>query len=121
MTIESLVPMAHVRSIRRSVEFYRKLGFAEANTHTPDGGSEPVWAWLTCGRAQLMLARAAEPVEPDRHAVLFYLYTPDVAAYRSRLIEAGVKAGPIQRPFYNPRGEFQVTDPDGYVLMVAHT
>jgi catechol 2,3-dioxygenase-like lactoylglutathione lyase family enzyme len=113
--------MAHVRSVRRSIEFYRKLGFVEGNTHTPEGGVEPVWAWLKSDGAQLMLAQASEPIDPEKQAVLFYLYCPDVAAFRSMLINAGVDAGRVQHPFYAPRGEFRVTDPDGYVLMVTHT
>lgn len=121
MTLNSLVPMAHVRSVRRSVEFYRKLGFVEGNTHTPEGGVDPVWVWLKAGGAHLMLAQADEPVDPEKQAVLFYVYCPDVVAFRSMLIEAGVDAGPVQHPFYAPRGEFRVTDPDGYVLMVTHT
>ena len=36
-------------------------------------------------------------------------------------LAAGIAAGPITRPFYDPGGEFGVSDPDGYVLMVAHT
>jgi hypothetical protein len=32
-----------------------------------------------------------------------------------------VDAGPIQSPFWAPRGEFRVIDPDGYVLMISHT
>lgn len=44
-----------------------------------------------------------------------------VIAFRSRLLEAGVEAGVVQYPFYAPRGEFRVTDPDGWVLMVTHT
>jgi len=113
--------MAHVRSVKRSVEFYQKLGFLEGKTHTPEGGVEPVWAWLQSGGAHLMLAQAAEAVDPAMQAVLFYVYSADVLAFRSMLIEAGVDAGPIQHPFYAPRGEFRVTDPDGYVLMVTHT
>jgi catechol 2,3-dioxygenase-like lactoylglutathione lyase family enzyme len=121
MTLKSLVPMAYVQSVRRSIEFYAKLGFEVGNTHTPEGGGEPVWAWLRSGGAHLMLAQASEPVDPDKQAVLFYVYCPDPAEFRSKLIEAGVEAGPIQHPFYAPRGEFRVTDPDGYVLMVTHT
>ena len=119
--VRSLVPMAYVRSVPRSIEFYRKLGFEEGNTHTPEGGVEPVWAWLKSGDAHLMLARASEPVDPKVQAVLFYLYCPDVRAFRNELIEAGVEVGPVQNTFYAPRGEFRVTDPDGYVLMVSHT
>jgi hypothetical protein len=49
------------------------------------------------------------------------VYCDDVPAFRSALLAAGVEAGPISQPFYNPRGEFRVTDPDGYVLMITHT
>lgn len=121
MELNSLVPMAHVRSVSRSIEFYRKLGFVEGNTHTPEGGVEPVWAWLRSGGAHLMLAQASEPVEPEKQAVLFYVYSRDVVAFRSTLLEAGIDAGPLRYPFYAPGGEFRVTDPDGYVLMVTHT
>ena len=43
-----------------AIEFYAKLGFEVGNTHTPDGGAEPVWAWIKAGAAQLMLARARD-------------------------------------------------------------
>jgi hypothetical protein len=53
--------------------------------------------------------------------VLFYVYTDDVAAAHSSLTAAGFNPGPISSLFYAPRGEFQLVDPDGYVLMVTHT
>jgi catechol 2,3-dioxygenase-like lactoylglutathione lyase family enzyme len=121
MTLKALVPLASVRSVAASIAFYAKLGFEVGNTHTPDGEAEPVWAWLRTGEAHLMLARAGDPVEAGKQSVLFYLYSSDVAAFRESLLAAGVEAGPIQRPFYAPGGEFRVTDPDGYVLMVTHT
>jgi catechol 2,3-dioxygenase-like lactoylglutathione lyase family enzyme len=113
--------MIQVRDIERSLEFYRKLGFEVRHTHAPEGGVAPIWAWLASGGAHLMLALAEELVDPEKQGVLFYLYCADVAAFRDRLIEAEVDAGPIQNPFYAPRGEFAVTDPDGYCLMVTHT
>jgi uncharacterized glyoxalase superfamily protein PhnB len=119
--LQSLVPMIYVRSVPRSIEFYGRLGFEERNTHTEEGGDEPVWAWLQSGGAHLMLARASEPVDPEKQAALLYAYCEDVARFRSELIGAGVDAGPIHHPFYAPRGEFRVTDPDGHVVMVTHT
>ena len=80
--------MMHVRNVRRSVEFYEKLGFRVGNTHTPEGGVEPVWAWLESGGAHLMLAQAGEPVDAEKPAVLFYVYSADVDAFRSMLLEA---------------------------------
>lgn len=121
MKLKSLVPMAYVQSVPRAIAFYKRLGFVEGNTHTPEGGGEPVWAWLHSGGAQMMLAQATPPIESKEQAVLFYLYCDDVAAFRDRLLEAGVEAGPVTHPFYAPRGEFRVTDPDGYALMITHT
>ena len=46
MKIRALVPLAHVVSVPVSIEFYEKLGFELGNTFTPDGASEPSWAWL---------------------------------------------------------------------------
>lgn len=117
--IRSIVPMAHVASVPRSIEFYEKLGFEVGNTFTPEGLREPFWASLASGKAHLMVAKA--PVIPEQQAVLFYLYFDDVAATRAALEKAGVAAGPIKYPFYAPRGEFRVADPDGYALMITHT
>ena len=121
MSLSSLVPMAFVGSVPRSILFYRKLGFIEGNTHTPEGAAQPSWVWLKSGGAQLMLAQASDPIDPQQQAILFYVYCDDVAGLRSKLLESGVDAGPIQHPFYAPGGEFRVTDPDGYALMITHT
>jgi hypothetical protein len=120
-SIRSLVPLAHVRSVSESAVFYRKLGFEVRNTFVPEGRVDPTWAWLECAKANLMLARAGEPVVASQQAVLFYLYFDDVVATRSALEKAGVTVGRIEYPFYAPRGEFRVTDPDGYTLMITHT
>src|SRR5262245_54846404 len=116
-----LVAMAFVASVPRSIEFYERLGFSIGNTHTPPDEKEPSWAWLQSGRAHLMVSRASEPVVPSQQAVLFYLYYDDVQATHAALAAKGIEVGPIAHPFYSPRGEFRVTDPDGYCLIVAHT
>ena len=113
--------MAHVRGVPASIAFYGLLGFVVENTFTPSGQEEPSWAYLLSDRAQLMLARADEPVIPSQQAILFYSYCDDVPGLREHLVAQGVEAGPIQYPFYAPRGEFRIQDPDGYVIMVTHT
>lgn len=118
---QALVPLLPVRDVPRSIEFYRKLGFSVANTHTPDGETEPVWAELRAGGAALMISRAEEPIGAASEPILFYLYRPEVAAYRDALLASGVQAGPVECPFWAPHGEFRIEDPDGYVLMVTHT
>jgi catechol 2,3-dioxygenase-like lactoylglutathione lyase family enzyme len=113
-----LVPMAHVADVRKSAEFYQLLGFEVKNTVENEGPLQ--WAWLKNGGADLMLARSARPMNPGAQDILFYIYAPDVAAYRAELEAKGVKVGPIKYPFYSPRGEFRIEDPDGYTLMVSH-
>jgi len=51
--------------------------------------------------------------------VLFYGYCDDIAATHSELGDAGMEVGPITKPFYNPGGEFKLTDPDGYAIWIA--
>ncbi len=118
--LRSFVPLLQVQSVPRSIEFYRRLGFEIGNTFDHGGTTETMWAWLETGEARLMVARAGQPVVAVQQAVLFYLYCRDVQAMRQELEQAGVAVGPMQFPFYSPRGEFRVEDPDGYVIMVAH-
>lgn len=120
MKTRQLVSMISVAEVERSIEFYKHLGFEVGNTFTPGGTTQFSWAWLESGEAQLMLSRASEPVA-NSHGLLFYAYTDDVEAARASLLEAGLNPGEIRKPFYSPRGEFQVLDPDGYVVMVTHT
>jgi hypothetical protein len=68
-----------------------------------------------------MVAKVSEPVVPSQQTVLFYVYCDDLPPMRERLIAEGIEAGPIAYPFYAPRGEFRIQDPDGYVLMITHT
>ena len=118
LKLASLVPMAHVADVQKAVEFYQLLGFEVKNTVENEGRLQ--WAWLRNGDADFMLARSARPMNAEAQDVLFYLYAPDVARYREELESKGVKVGPLKYPFYSPRGEFRVDDPDGYALFVSH-
>lgn len=119
MNLKRLVPMAEVQSVTRSATFYAKLGFEVGNSFVPSGADEPSWAWLRNGDVDLMVTSGESP--STSRSVLFYLYCPDVAEARKALEAAGVDCGPVQFPFYAPRGEFEVRDPDGYSLMITHT
>jgi predicted enzyme related to lactoylglutathione lyase len=118
--MRALVPMASVKDVPRSIEFYRKLGFELHNDFTPPGKSSPSWVWLASKGAHLMVTSAATPAT-GQQGVLFYLYCDDVKAARSELEGAGVAVGEIKFPFYAPKGEFKIEDPDGYVLLVMNT
>lgn len=123
MTIpfRSITGMAHVQDMPASIAFYEKIGFRVAGNFVPPAQTEPSWAWLESGGASLMITQASEPVVAAQQTVLFYLYTDDVAAKHAELAAAGISVSEITYPFYNARGEFRITDPDGYVLMITHT
>lgn len=117
----SLIPFAQVRSVAASIEFYGRLGFELRRTFVEDGETEPSWAWVGSGEASLMLGTADNPPVALQQGVLFYLYVDDLAAKHAELAAAGLEPGEITHPFYAPKGEFRVVDPDGYVLMITHT
>lgn len=116
--LKALTAMAHVADVQRSIEFYRKLGFVVKNTFVHQGLLR--WAWLQSGGADLMIALTGRPMNPGAQDVLFYLYAPNVEEYRRQLAEKGLTVGEMKYPFYSPRGEFRVDDPDGWCLMIAH-
>lgn len=139
--VTATVPMAHVFDVDRSIVFYGKLGF---QCDSRFGGADGVtnWADLSCGAARLMLARASGPVDAAVQAVLFYLYSTDVRALRTHLVQSGCgeaglppdqegsTVGRLPAPpvavvfdivprFYMPAGELRVHDPDGYCLLIG--
>jgi predicted enzyme related to lactoylglutathione lyase len=115
--VSGLIPFVHVADVARSAAFYRHFGFAVKSTYEPEG--RLVWAALASDGAELMVALAGEPVDPQSQAVLFYLYAQDLAGLREQLLAAGIKAGKIKGDSPGPSEEMRVIDPDGYVLMVA--
>jgi catechol 2,3-dioxygenase-like lactoylglutathione lyase family enzyme len=124
--VGAIVAMIHVKDVERSAEFYRLLGF-EIGNYVPRQGT-PHWAWLYQPKAadwkrgpNLMLTRTARPLNPDAQDVLFHLYAADLVGLRESLLNAAVKVGEIGYPEYLPAGEFRMTDPDGYCLMVAQS
>jgi catechol 2,3-dioxygenase-like lactoylglutathione lyase family enzyme len=117
--IRSFIPHAFVRDVAASSAFYERLGFRVSNSFTPDGAEEPGWAWLSSERGDLMLGKATDPVIVDQQRVMFYGYCDDIGQTHRQLSEMGLAPGPITTPFYNPGGEFRLTDPDGYSIWIA--
>ena len=115
--VSDLVPFAHVTNVDRSVAFYERLGFEMLHEATAHG--RRMWAFLERGDARLMVAAADGAFDPDAQGIIFYLYTRDLDGLRERLVGGGVAAGEITTGGPGPDRQLEVTDPDGYVLMIA--
>jgi hypothetical protein len=115
--VSLLVPFVHVTDMRRSVAFYELLGLVVVETFQPDGTL--AWAFLQNGDARLMLAQGGAPIDHREQAVLFYLYAHDLAGLRDHLVAQRAAPGEIVDGTPGPKQQMRVTDPDGYVLMIA--
>jgi hypothetical protein len=115
--VTRLIPFVHVDDVERSIAFYQYFGFVVTSIYKYR--ETPVWAALQSGGAELMVTRDGDPIDPAGQGILFYLYSPDLAALRAQLLAVGVEAVEIEDGTPGPREEMKVTDPDGYVLMVA--
>lgn len=110
----------HVFDVQVSVTFYEQLGFQVLNSFTHPSATKPTWVFMQSRGACIMLAKSSGPFEPEQQAAMIYLYCVDVPAKREELVQMGLKPSEIRTPFYAPRGEFRLADPDGYCLMIMH-
>jgi hypothetical protein len=115
--VNNLIPFVQVADVNESIGFYERLGFGVTDTYVHEEQLD--FAALDSDAAQIMLVRAAGPIDAHQQRVRFYLYTADLDALRRHLIAAGVSAGPIVDGRPGPEREMTVLDPDGYCLMVA--
>ena len=118
--------MLPVRDVERSVGFYSLLGFAVGNRVPPEGRMHWVWLYAPTVRdwrrgPNLMLSRSERAIDTGGPSTLLYLYATNLVALREELVRAGQAPGPIGYPDYLPKGEFEITDPDGHRLMIAQS
>lgn len=134
-TVNRLVPFVHVADVDASLAFYAQLGFVPQSV-LKDRQGGTFWALARSAGAEIMLARASGPVDAGKQAVLFYMYSLDVASLRRSLLSGGLRDsgvysgaaspgdGPrmvfeIAHPHYMPEGELRIADPDGYCILVG--
>jgi catechol 2,3-dioxygenase-like lactoylglutathione lyase family enzyme len=115
--VNGLVPFVHVEDVERSIAFYYHLGFIVASVYKYKG--RPVWAALRSEGAELMVTTDGDSIDPNGQGVLFYLYSSNLTALREQMLADGIDVGEIADGTPGPRQEMRLTDPDGYVLMVA--
>jgi len=66
-----------------------------------------------------MVTTDGDSIDPSGQGVLFYLYSSNLVALREQILAEGIDVGEIVDGTPGPRQEMRLTDPDGYVLMVA--
>jgi catechol 2,3-dioxygenase-like lactoylglutathione lyase family enzyme len=115
--INRLIPFVRVVDVEASVGFYSHLGFTVQDT--AEYQDRLTWASLQSGDAEIMFEGTHGPIDPDHQRVQFYLYSHDLPGLREQLLAAGIEAGEIEDGTPGPKQEMRVTDPDGYVLMIA--
>ncbi len=133
--VTALVPFVHVASVDDSLAFYAHLGL-KCDNRMSDAQDRAFWGSAASGNAKIMFAQSSGPIAPEDQAVIFYMYTDNVKALRTHLLERGLHdggefcgaAGPnngrrvvfaVSHPHYMPAGEVRVSDPDGYCILVG--
>jgi hypothetical protein len=115
--VKGLIPFVHVEDVERSIEFYYHLGFIVVSLYKYR--RQPVWAELQSDGAELMVSTDGDAIDPAGQGVLFYLYSSNLPALREQILAEGIDVGEIVDGTPGPKQEMRLTDPDGYVLMVA--
>ncbi len=116
--VTELVPLAQVADVERSLAFYQKLGLVVGG-RTKDANIDFAGLRTKSGRTVLMLSRGRAPVAAKRQRIRLYLYTRDLGALRARLVADGVDVPPMLKREYMERGEVEITDPDGYSILIG--
>ena len=124
--LSGLVTMIEVSDVEASAAFYRKLGF-EIGNRDPASGTMG-WAWLYSPRVEnwrtgpnLMLRKSESTVIKPPEGLTLYFYAAQLVALRQELLDQGLLPSEIRYPVYLPEGEFFLSDPDGYCLMIAQS
>ena len=116
--VTELVPLAQVLDVERSLAFYQKLGL-RVGGRTRDQNIDFAGLRTESGRTVLMLSRGKGPIAPKEQRALFYLYTRDLPTLREKLLCDGIDVPPIVKREYMERGEIEITDPDGYCVLIG--
>ncbi len=116
--VTELVPLAQVVDVQRSLDFYQKLGLVVGG-RMKEANIDFAGLRTQGGRTVLMLSRGRAPIEAKEQRVQLYLYTRDLKVLRERLLADGIDVPPIVKREYMERGEVELTDPDGYSILIG--
>ncbi len=118
MKLTQFRTMLAVTDLKRTMEFYRRLGFKVQGMF---GEPEPVWCELVRDGVALMFnAPPRREVERDvpvksRDYQIYYLNSDDVAGQHAAWKKAGLAVSDLRVTMYGMK-EFELRDPDGHWL-----
>lgn len=109
---KKVVPMIHVPDVRRTVDWYRDIGFVVTATYDDNAGGFS-FAMMSCGTGEVMFSAGGRPSTHHRREVDLYVYTQDVDGLYDRIRDrAEIVEGP-HNMFYGMR-EIIVRDLNGF-------
>lgn len=119
----SVAPNIFVKDIRKTIDYYKQLGFTKAMT-VPDKGA-PVWAMMTCGSVTFMF-QTFDSLEDELPAVsrqdggslLLYIQVTGIRAFFERIKDKVTVLKGLEKTFYGAT-EFSILDLNNYVLTFA--
>ena len=106
-----VAPMIHVADVRRTTEWYARIGFAVEETHTD--GEIMTWALLSFGAGRVMFNAGGRPSTAERREVDLYVQVDDVQHLYHRIRSTVPIVCDLNDAFYGMR-EFTVRDPNGF-------
>lgn len=109
---KKVVPMLHVPDVRRTVDWYRDIGFDVTVTYDDNGGGLS-FAMVSFGKGEVMFSSGGKLSSHHRRDADLYVYTEDVDDLFGRIADrVEVIAGP-HNMFYGMR-EVIVRDLNGF-------
>lgn len=113
MKMSRIIPMLPVKSMRASVEFYRKLGFVVEKTMEHQG-----WAMLCLDECRLMVDQSINLHRDAPRQSVIYLYPENIVEYHQQVRRNGLAIPDLDVTFYGMT-EFRLDDPDGNRLWIG--
>ena len=121
--MKSLTPNIKVKSIARSLSFYRDLLGFETIMKNPE--NDPVWVMMGNGNAAIMLQQE-ESIDGEYPALkgksggalTFFIQVEDPGSLYERVKDGAAVVKELAVSPYGKR-EFAIQDPDGFILTFA--
>ena len=114
---ERVVPMIHVPDVRKTVDWYRSIGFSVLDTYD-DGGAGLSFAIISIGSTQVIFSSGGSPSSSRRREVDLYVYCDDVEERYARLQDRVEVFEGLHDTFYGMR-EFIIRDVNRFWVTFA--